>query len=179
MIWHKLLFQASLNYHKFGGCPCLLGFKFLECSLLKSNTCSKIDCIEFNLTENRIQRVSIPYATACNSSSPQIQLLTFGHIIWELICAAFSVGYLGALWIYDLHMVTHCLNRINIIESLLLLKKNATDYKCMHNIKASAILFTQAQGSAISLNYVLASEHSVESSHPILHCYNWTPHVKN
>ena len=42
LIWHKLLFQASLSHHKFGCLPCFLGFKFPKCSLLKSSVHSKV-----------------------------------------------------------------------------------------------------------------------------------------
>lgn len=60
LIWHKLLFQASLSLHKFGCLPCFLGFKFPKCSLLKSNIHSKVYYTEFKLTVNRSQKGPIP-----------------------------------------------------------------------------------------------------------------------
>lgn len=55
LIWQKLLFQESLSHRKFVSHPCLLGFKFPKCSLLKSNIHSKVYYTEFNLAENRSQ----------------------------------------------------------------------------------------------------------------------------
>lgn len=59
-IWQKFLFQASLSHHEFGCHPCLLGFNFPKCSLLKSNIHSKVYYTKFNLTETRSQNGHFP-----------------------------------------------------------------------------------------------------------------------
>lgn len=105
LIWHKLLFQASLSHHKFGCLPCFLGFKFPKCSLLKSNIHSKVYYTEFKLTENRSQKAPPPLVSVililmvrikCRRSQ-LIRLFSFSVMMLLLR------ETLGGFFIYNLH----------------------------------------------------------------------------